>query len=401
MKVKVFNTEVQITEYEPLLSGMIGKTLDVEFSEVWDGLNIVVVFPCSGRADPIKLENPTFPVTIPAEALEKPGVHCHVGFYGFSIVDGVKVIAIPTVYADLGRIDEGTDPHGTPPAPPTPTEIEQLLAMIGKLDKLETEAKNNLVAAINEAYNHGGGGGSAILAMRVEAGYIQYTTDNRTWNNLIAVSELKGDAFTYEDFTPEQLAALKGAPGDDGEDGNDGKSAYEIAVEHGFEGTAEQWLASLKGAPGNDGKSAYQIAVAAGFDGTEEEWLASLKGAPGYTPEKGIDYFDGKNGLTPYIGENGNWFIGPIDTGLPSRGVDGDDGDSPTVSVAEIDGGHRVSFADKNGTKSIDIMDGKEGNPGKPGSTPQKGVDYFTEADKRELVDAVLAALPDGDEVSY
>lgn len=29
---------------------------------------------------------------------------------------------------------------------------------------------------------------------------------------------------------------------------------------------------------------------------------------------------EGKDGLTPYIGENGNWFIGDVDTGKPSRG---------------------------------------------------------------------------------
>lgn len=37
--------------------------------------------------------------------------------------------------------------------------------------------------------------------------------------------------------------------------GADGKSAYEIAQEKGFEGTEEEWLASLKGEPGKDGKS--------------------------------------------------------------------------------------------------------------------------------------------------
>ncbi|MCH3696243.1 hypothetical protein LZB49_06260 [Campylobacter lari] len=56
----------------------------------------------------------------------------------------------------------------------------------------------------------------------------------------------KGDAFTYEDFTPEQLQSLKG---DSGAKGEDGKSAYEI------------WL----GKEGNTGKS-------------EDEFLASLKG---------------------------------------------------------------------------------------------------------------------------
>lgn len=29
---------------------------------------------------------------------------------------------------------------------------------------------------------------------------------------------------------------------------------------------------------------------------------------------------EGKDGLTPFIGENGNWWIGDVDTGLPSRG---------------------------------------------------------------------------------
>lgn len=41
-----------------------------------------------------------------------------------------------------------------------------------------------------------------------------------------------------------------GDPGADGADGSDGKSAYEIAVEEGYAGTEEEWLASLKGADG-------------------------------------------------------------------------------------------------------------------------------------------------------
>ena len=42
---------------------------------------------------------------------------------------------------------------------------------------------------------------------------------------------------------------------------------------------------------GKDGESAYEIALKSGFDGTEEEWLASLKGNPGYTPVRGVDYW--------------------------------------------------------------------------------------------------------------
>jgi len=47
-----------------------------------------------------------------------------------------------------------------------------------------------------------------------------------------------------------------GLPGRDGIDGinvSDGKSAYIIAVEHGFSGTENEWLQSLKGADGRDG----------------------------------------------------------------------------------------------------------------------------------------------------
>ena len=40
-----------------------------------------------------------------------------------------------------------------------------------------------------------------------------------------------------------------------------------------------------------------------------------------------------------------------------------------------------------------------KGDPGDPGYTPQKGTDYFTEADKQELVSAVLANFTNVSEV--
>ena len=42
-----------------------------------------------------------------------------------------------------------------------------------------------------------------------------------------------------------------------------------------------------------------------------------------------------------------------------------------------------------------------DGKPGDPGHTPVKGTDYFTEEDKTEMVNAVLAALPAAEGVSY
>ena len=100
----------------------------------------------------------------------------------------------------------------------------------------------------------------------------------------------------------------KGDPGTDGADGADGKSAYQIAVEKGFEGDETAWLASLKGEKGADGvvgkngvdgKSAYQIAVEKGFEGDETTWLASLKGADGVIGK------DGAQGEQGPVGEQG------------------------------------------------------------------------------------------------
>ena len=53
------------------------------------------------------------------------------------------------------------------------------------------------------------------------------------------------------------------------------------------------------------------------------------------------------------------------------------------------------------GIQGIQGPKGDKGDTGANGHTPVKGTDYFTEADKQELVTAVIAALPSSEEVSY
>ena len=60
---------------------------------------------------------------------------------------------------------------------------------IGDLAELTTTAKENLVAAINEAATKG----MTSIYMRVAEGYIEYSGDGVSWKQLIAVAELKGD----------------------------------------------------------------------------------------------------------------------------------------------------------------------------------------------------------------
>lgn len=108
--------------------------------------------------------------------------------------------------------------------------------------------------------------------------------------------------------------------------GMSGKSAYELAVEKGYRGTLDEWLASLNGSNGDDGKSAYELAVENGYQGTEEEWLASLKGSAGD---------QGDDGVTPKleVRDDGYWYIS-YDNGQtwnklgPATGDPGEDGDS-------------------------------------------------------------------------
>lgn len=47
------------------------------------------------------------------------------------------------------------------------------------------------------------------------------------------------------------------------------------------------------------------------------------------------------------------------------NGADGSPGTSPTVAVSDIAGGHRITITDKEGTKTVDVMDGSNGDPGR------------------------------------
>ena len=63
----------------------------------------------------------------------------------------------------------------------------------------------------------------------------------------------------------------------------------------------------------------------------------------------------------------------------------------PTVSSDGV-----ISWTNNKGLPNPDPVNikGDPGPPGSPGRTPVMGVDYFTEADKTELVGAVLALIP-------
>ena len=160
--------------------------------------------------------------------------------------------------------------------------------------------------------------------------------------------------------------------------------------------------------------------------------VAELKGAkgdkgdPGNKGEPGAAGAPGKDGLTPHIGENGNWWIGDTDTGISAKGVKGNTGDkgekgdtgpqgpvgpqgpagkdgapgqngadgapgadgySPTASVEQSTDGAKITITDKSGTTEAVVKNGKDGANGRDGADGQPGRDGTDGAPGRDGVD--------------
>lgn len=150
---------------------------------------------------------------------------------------------------------------------------------------------------------------------------------------------------------------------------------------------------NIRGTDGKDGKDGVDGYIPVKgidyFDGVDGK--DGKDGKDGYTPVKGVDYFDGKkgdqgerglpgeagtpcthrwSGTTLYVTSASGTSSANLkgDTGATgTAGQPGADGFSPTVAVSDITGGHRVSVTDKNGTKTFDVMDGKDGEGGTGG----------------------------------
>ena len=165
-----------------------------------------------------------------------------------------------------------------------------------------------------------------------------------------------------------------------------GLSAYELAVEQGYNGNLEAWLKSL------DGKSAYEIAVENGYTGTEAEWnkaVANVSNQNSITITNaecssngelmitlsdgtvinvgkvaGSDGKDGANGKNGTDGKNG------VDGVNGTNGIDGKDGINGTNGVDGKNGKDGV-----NGTNGADGKDGKDGVNGTNGADGKDGQD--------------------------
>ena len=152
--------------------------------------------------------------------------------------------------------------------------------------------------------------------------------------------------------------------------------------------------------------TAYGIAVQHGFVGTEEEWLASLKCTS--VNEETLDrlireYFKDNPMENIVAGNDGITFYPKVDKdGNLSWINDGNKQNPATVNIKGVQGdkGERGEKGEQ-GERGEQGVQGEKGEKGDAGISPEKGVDYFTEDDKVWLVNAVIDALNNLDEVSY
>ena len=156
----------------------------------------------------------------------------------------------------------------------------------------------------------------------------------------------------------------KGDPGEKGDKGDTGEQGIQgIPGEKGEKGDT--------GAPGADG--------AKGEKGDKGD-----TGATGAQGEPGKDGADGKDGTSATHSWNGTVLTITSASGTSSADLKGEKGDKGDTGAQGIQG-----------------EKGDKGDTGLAGYTPVKGTDYWTDTDKTDMLNDVLAALPTWNGGSY
>lgn len=326
------------------------------FSEDWDELKKTAVFKTTKKQISVLLT--TDICVVPWEVLSDADESLWVGVYGTK----GETVVLPTIWGKLGRVLDGAE-LGEDAKEPTPNAYAQILLLLDK--KLDTPDKKGVAGQvlglnasgktvwINQTGGGGTGGGNDITISYDENGEI-IAINGDTIADVTAREGLKdkvdnaniADNLTTDDpkrpLSAAQGVALKKmiddisrspstSPGEPGVTPHIGENG------HWYIGDEDTGV-SAQGPIGDEGKSAYQQAVENGFEGTLNEWLESLHGENGVSPhigENGNWYVGdedtkisakGDPGVTPHIGENGNWYIGDTDTEVSAKGDTGQRG---------------------------------------------------------------------------
>lgn len=385
-KIQV-NDAIANTVYRKVIpAGIIGAQVQFDYAvDPWDGLHKTVVFRGAVTKDVI---TDAEVVTIPAEVVARHGYPLRVGVYG---VDADGNIAIPTLWADLGTARDAADPSGDTTTDPSLPVWEQLRAMIGNLDDLDTTAKNNLVAAVNEALKLGCG--------EVDPTDIQRIVDDYLAANPPTVMETDPTVPTWakQPQKPTYTAAEVGALPDTYTPPN--QTAQQVGADPA--GTAASAVSqhNTDTAAHNDLRIALQglsdrINAALDSDDTTLDQMSEV-----------VAYIKSNKTLIDAI-TTSKVSVADIVNDLATNAADKPLSAAQGVVIKTLIDALRNDKLDAAElTNAVNTALGQAKASGEfdgpAGYTPVKGTDYFTDADKTELVNAVLAALPVAEGVSY
>ena len=352
-EVRVSGCRCETVRLEPIPRGIVGAVVAVEYTDpAWDSLRKTVVFRGAATKDVLDAGNE---IVIPAEVVSKAGGSLYMGVYG---VDAENHVAIPTIWTELGVIQGAATPSGDASTAPSLPVWAQIQAMVGDLGTLDTEAKSNLVAAINEALTTGGEIAPAEV-QRIVEDYLKANPPGTGADGKGGITPTIGKNGNWYLGSTDTGKPSRGADGTPGVTGAPGKD----------------------GAPGADGKDGITPTIGKNGNwylgstdtGKPSRGAGGTPGATGAPGKDGAPGADGKDGITPAIGENGNWYLGSSDTGKPSRGADGAVPDIQIGTVTTLPAGSDAT-ASMGGTAenpllNLGIPKGADGQGGGSGGT--------------------------------
>ena len=352
-EVRVSGCRCETVRLEPIPRGIVGAVVAVEYTDpAWDSLRKTVVFRGAATKDVLDAGNE---IVIPAEVVSKAGGSLYMGVYG---VDAENHVAIPTIWTELGVIQGAATPSGDASTAPSLPVWAQIQAMVGDLGTLDTEAKSNLVAAINEALTTGGEIAPAEV-QRIVEDYLKANPPGTGADGKDGITPTIGKNGNWYLGSTDTGKPSRGADGTPGATGAPGKD----------------------GAPGADGKDGITPTIGKNGNwylgstdtGKPSRGAGGTPGAAGASGKDGSPGADGKDGITPAIGENGNWYLGSSDTGKPSRGADGAVPDIQIGAVTTLPAGSNAT-ASMGGTAenpllNLGIPRGADGQGGGSGGT--------------------------------
>ena len=352
-EVRVSGCRCETVRLEPIPRGIVGAVVAVEYTDpAWDSLRKTVVFRGAATKDVLDAGNE---IVIPAEVVSKAGGSLYMGVYG---VDAENHVAIPTIWTELGVIQGAAIPSGDASTVPSLPVWAQIQAMVGDLGTLDTEAKSNLVAAINEALTKGGEIAPAEV-QRIVEDYLKANPPGTVSDGKDGITPTIGKNGNWYLGSTDTGKPSRGADGTPGATGAPGKD----------------------GAPGADGKDGITPTIGKNGNwylgstdtGKPSRGAGGTPGAAGASGKDGSPGADGKDGITPAIGENGNWYLGSSDTGKPSRGADGAVPDIQIGTVTTLPAGSDAT-ASMGGTAenpllNLGIPRGADGQGGGSGGT--------------------------------